>query len=69
MNTITIKAPTKKDAELLRQMAEKMGYAVWVDFEKDTSEKQPLVDEITLMSEPSLSEAWLSSEDDVYNDL
>ncbi len=82
MNTIIISAPTKKDIELLKQLANKMGYKAQVTStdpghsakkKKGIQDKTKVADcrpdEITLMSEPSLAEAWLSPEDDAYNDL
>jgi hypothetical protein len=70
MNTITISVPTEKDVKLLEQLAHKMGYKVQVSIDtKSEKKKNQEVDEVTLMSEPALAEAWSAPEDDVYNNL
>jgi hypothetical protein len=53
-------------------MAEKMGYTVQLTHDEPdhrSSQTKEAFDEIILMSEPALAEAWLSPDDDVYNDL
>lgn len=73
MDSIIITPPSKKDLELLKEIAKKMGYKAKVVKGKKKQKKREIdeaaADAVTLMSEPALAEDWLSPEDDVYNNL
>ena len=68
MESIIITPHDPQDLKLLASIAQKMGFEAEIIKEKPSSENSS-VDEVTLFSEPSLAEDWLSEEDEVYNDL
>lgn len=68
MDSIIITPDDPKDLELLASIAHKMGFRAEISRKGKPLPKQS-IDEITLMSEPSLAEDWLSKEDEVYNNL
>ena len=57
---IIIESGSKRKVELLIKVAEEMGLTVKPDFP---------IDEITVVSEPSLKEAWNSKEDERWDKL
>ena len=56
--TIVVSNSSKEKIELLIKVAREMGITV---------EAMPAVDEVTIVSEPSLSEAWNSKEDERWD--
>jgi hypothetical protein len=58
--TIVITNDSKEKIELLIKVAKEMGITV---------ESVPPVDEVTVVSEPSLAEAWNSKEDERWDKL
>ena len=68
MESIIITPNDPQDLKLLASIAQKMGFEAEIIKEKPLSASSS-VDEVTLFSEPSLAEDWLSEEDEVYNDL
>ncbi len=68
MDSIIITPSTQQDLTLLASIAEKMGFEAKIMKAKEKPVVQR-IDEVTLLSEPSLAEDWLSEEDDVYDNL
>lgn len=70
MDSIIITPSCQQDLELLASIARKMGFRAEISRKEKVLPKHDATDEITLMSESAaLAEEWLSTEDEVYNDL
>jgi hypothetical protein len=64
MERLVLKSKSRSKLDLIQKVAVEMG----VKIERSTKAKK-LVDEVTLVSEASLAEAWNSKEDDRWDKL